>query len=248
MRLSKSTVALFALPATTVAVSLSDFTPRVANLPQGCKSVYTQTISGCSSTDFSGSGCSEACVNGLQSMVAAVKGACGNKGITGQNIIVAYLADSGPGSLCPNAAAVLGGSSSSSSQDSSATAPSTSTSARSSSRATSSEQSSATSTQAPSLTLSSTELSSTATASSLTGTVTDASSTGLLIDTSSTPSSGGASSTSAAQGNSQTNEGESGGGSPFDTSGNLSSMAVVSSISISTALLAAAMMFFAIVR
>ncbi|KAF7195647.1 hypothetical protein HII31_02965 [Pseudocercospora fuligena] len=232
MRSSWSTVALLALPATTLAVSLSDFTPRVSNLPPRCKAVYTQTVDGCSSTDFGQGGCSEACVEGLQAIAADVKSACGNKDITGQNIIVAYLAGSGPSSLCPNAAAILGGSGSSSSDsDSSTSTPSTSASSPPSSSSSTSSMPSSTKASATSTTASSTE-----TVSSLT--TAPASSTGLLVDTSSTPSSGSVSSSS------QTDDGQSGGGSPFDTPSN---GAALPSSPIA-AIMAAAMMLSILVR
>ncbi|EME86177.1 uncharacterized protein MYCFIDRAFT_82104 [Pseudocercospora fijiensis CIRAD86] len=237
-----SKVALLALPATTLAVSLSDFTPRVSNLPTRCEAVYTQTVHGCSSTDWEKDGCSEACVEGLQEIAADVKSACENEDITGQNIIVAYLAGSGPSSLCPNAAAILGGGSSSNSDtDSSTSTPSTRPGASSALSTPSSTSSTPKSTK-PSAT--STAASETETVSSVTTAPAASSSTGLLLDTSSTPTSGSVSSTSSASGSSQTDNGQSGGGSPFDTPSN--SAALPSSPL--TAIVAAALMLSMLVR
>ncbi|GAB7339574.1 hypothetical protein MBLNU457_6178t1 [Dothideomycetes sp. NU457] len=87
---------------TALAVSLNDFTPRVSNLPSACESIYTSQISGCQPSDFSGSGCSQSCINAFNRLQPAISSAC--QGVTGQNVLVAFMAGSGTKNLCPNAA------------------------------------------------------------------------------------------------------------------------------------------------
>ena len=238
MRYDQSVLALLALPAATLAVSLSDFTPRVSDsaLTTSCKNIYTSTIQGCSPSDFGSSSCSKGCVLGLQDLASSVQKACGGQGITGSNIIAAFLGGKGPSSLCTNAQQVLAGgqahstsaattaeSSSRTSKSASSTAPVTS------SEVTSSSSSSDSSTTAPATTSSSAE----STSSALPTTST---SSGILVDTSTQPET--ASATSSSEGSSQTDVNDnSGGGSPFDTQGNLASGAATMTGSIASALI-----------
>lgn len=87
---------------TALAVSLNDFTPRVSNLPSACESIYTSQINGCQPSDFGGSGCSQSCINAFNRLQPAISSAC--QGVTGQNVLVAFMAGAGTKDLCPNAA------------------------------------------------------------------------------------------------------------------------------------------------
>ncbi|KAK4504841.1 hypothetical protein PRZ48_002804 [Zasmidium cellare] len=71
MRFLRPTLALLALPSAILAVSLSDFTPRVSDddLPKSCLAVYTQTINGCEGSDFGGT-CSAGCMKALDSFAS----------------------------------------------------------------------------------------------------------------------------------------------------------------------------------
>ncbi|KAF2863174.1 hypothetical protein K470DRAFT_140969 [Piedraia hortae CBS 480.64] len=97
---------LLALPF-AAAVSLSDFPPRLSNLPPACQSIYKADIGACSASDFAGSGCSVGCIRALNDLTAPIKRDCGNHGIQGENIVVAFLDDEGPVSVCSNAKSVL---------------------------------------------------------------------------------------------------------------------------------------------
>ncbi|GAB7357870.1 hypothetical protein MBLNU230_g0041t1 [Neophaeotheca triangularis] len=110
MRLPHSILALIALASPVLSVSLSDFTPRVQDLPDQCQKVYTQQITGCSASDFTQENCSSSCVKGLDAIAYSVEGACGSLGLSGLNTLTAFLNGEGPSSLCPNANDVLDGS------------------------------------------------------------------------------------------------------------------------------------------
>lgn len=104
MRVTSRSAALLALlPALGNAVSLSDMTPRASNLPSACNKIYTSQISGCGVSDFTTQSCSDTCVEALQAMVGPIKQACGGQGLSGSNLIVAFLANVGPQQICPNA-------------------------------------------------------------------------------------------------------------------------------------------------
>ncbi|KAK4630861.1 hypothetical protein CLAFUW4_03165 [Fulvia fulva] len=223
MRYHTSTFALLALPATVLAVSLADFKPRVSDLPSKCQTVYTETIDGCSPTDFTASTCSTGCVKALQALVADVKSACGNEDISGENVIAAFLNNAGPQGLCTNANAVLGsGSTTTSPASSSKPSPS------SSATPTSSRQASSTSSEVTT----STAASSTKTATSLES-ATSTPSSSIATDPSSSPT---ATPTQAASHSSS--NGNSGGGSPFDTEGNMHSAATAIENTVAMMLLA----------
>ncbi|KAK5122064.1 hypothetical protein LTR85_004310 [Meristemomyces frigidus] len=135
MRVPGISLALLALPTLSLAVSLADFPPTVSNVPSACKSVYTSQIDGCSATDFSGSGCSTTCVMALYDLTNSIKSACGNHGIEGENIIVAYLANSGPESICGNADSIIASASSAAASTSAAQSTTTATSVASTTEA-----------------------------------------------------------------------------------------------------------------
>lgn len=95
--------ALVAAGLTTVAqgVSLSDFTPRIDNLPSQCQSVYVQTITGCQAGDFSqGTRCSSLCIDGLISISQAVTRQCRNVDVPETSIIGVFLLGQGIPALC----------------------------------------------------------------------------------------------------------------------------------------------------
>ncbi|KAF2014769.1 hypothetical protein BU24DRAFT_463526 [Aaosphaeria arxii CBS 175.79] len=89
---------------TNSPVSLSNFIPRIENLPSQCQSVYTRTIQGCTQTDFtSSSGCSSSCLNGLVTITREVNRSCANVDVPETSIIGVFLLGLGIPSLCPNA-------------------------------------------------------------------------------------------------------------------------------------------------
>lgn len=245
MRLTTSQLALLALPALIDAVKLSDMTPRAQNLPSECSKIYTSEISGCAVSDFTASDCSQSCIRSLQSMVDPIQEACGGNGLSGQNLVVAFLAGVGPQQICKNAPDPSSSATSQqSTQRSSATstnAPSTTT-ARSSRLETDSlltDTSRATSTRTSEKTP---EFSGTQTVSSLQQDPTFEPTTSAgPTTTESSPSS-----TESSSDNSQDNEDQSGGGSPFDSEGNmysggadsLSSTSVLVSIAIAFIIMA----------
>ncbi|KAF2168230.1 hypothetical protein M409DRAFT_53527 [Zasmidium cellare ATCC 36951] len=254
MRFSRPTLALLALPTTILAVSLSDFTPRVSDLPSSCQTVYTQSINGCQASDFSSGTCSTACVKALNSFTSKVKTACGNKDIEGGNIISTFLSGGGPVSLCPNANRVLGGDSDSTTAAATTSAPAASKTAINSKASSSSatSTSSSESTSSTSTSSSSPALGGTATATSLASSTLAlgaASSSGILVDTSTVPTAT-STPTSSSTGNAQANMNDnSGGGSPFDSEGNMSSLAPsTTSYSLVAMLLTTGMVLFATLR
>ena len=103
MRISRRELALLALPTLSNAVSLADMTPRATGLPPTCEAVYTSQIYGCSATDFQTNQCSSDCINALYGVAQAISHACAGQGVTGQNLVVAFLAGVGPQQLCHNA-------------------------------------------------------------------------------------------------------------------------------------------------
>lgn len=103
MRISRRELALLALPMLSNAVSLADMTPRATGLPQACNAVYTSQIYGCTPTDFQTNQCTSSCINALYGVAEAISHACSGQGITGQNLVVAFLAGVGPQQLCHNA-------------------------------------------------------------------------------------------------------------------------------------------------
>ncbi|KAK3680101.1 hypothetical protein LTR78_000478 [Recurvomyces mirabilis] len=247
----RSILALLALPAATLAVSLVDFPPRVTGLSSSCQSVYTQVIDGCSNSDFaSAKSCSPGCIDALQAMTGPVQQACSSDTNVGGTVINAFLHNAGTGAICGNAASVLATMSSaapsSTVAESSSAAPTSSvvssaalmsTTAASSSAVEStisssdSTDSTADSSTSSEITTSSSSiiLSGTSTASPLatttatsTATASHTTSSALIVDTSSSPSS--SSHKPSATGNSQNGDNSnSGGGSPFDSISNQAS-------------------------
>ncbi|OCK90565.1 uncharacterized protein K441DRAFT_236201 [Cenococcum geophilum 1.58] len=90
---------LWATAAT--AISLSNFTPRINDLPSACNTVYTQTIPGCQVSDFSTNAqCSKACINGLVQISAEVNSQCANADVSETSIIGVFLLGQGIPALC----------------------------------------------------------------------------------------------------------------------------------------------------
>ncbi|KAF2236180.1 hypothetical protein EV356DRAFT_531116 [Viridothelium virens] len=84
-------------------VSLSDFNPKLSNLPSNCNSVYTQSISGCTTSDFSGGNpCSDLCANALMDLTSKIDSACASAQLPGGDIISAFKNGGGVKALCPN--------------------------------------------------------------------------------------------------------------------------------------------------
>ncbi|OCK85659.1 hypothetical protein K432DRAFT_400047 [Lepidopterella palustris CBS 459.81] len=93
---------LLSLWATSAsAISLSNFTPRVENLPSACEAVYDQTIAGCQASDFATNAqCSKACINGLVAISQAVQSQCKDADVAETSIIGVFLQGQGIPSLC----------------------------------------------------------------------------------------------------------------------------------------------------
>ncbi|OCK98252.1 uncharacterized protein K441DRAFT_544718, partial [Cenococcum geophilum 1.58] len=92
---------LWATAAT--AISLSNFTPRINDLPSACNTVYTQAIPGCQVSDFTANAqCSKACINGLVQISAEVNSQCANADVPETSIIGVFLLGQGIPALCNN--------------------------------------------------------------------------------------------------------------------------------------------------
>ena len=189
--------------ATGGEISLSNFTPRIDNLPTKCKTVYDTKIDACVSSDFAlGATCSSACVAGLTKIGAAVKTGCASVDVGETSIIGVFQNDLGIAALCPNNQQTTSSSSSSTAQTT------LQTSTRTSTPVTTTAAPPTSTTQPSRASSSGLNLDTTATGATSTATEnpTGAAPT-LVTDPSSAPSSGG---------NSQLSNSDSGGGSPFD--------------------------------
>lgn len=186
--------------ATGGEISLSNFTPRIDNLPAQCKTVYNTKIDACVSSDFSvGATCSSGCLAGLGKIGAAVKTACTGVDVGETSIIGVFQNNLGIAALCPN-----------NKQASSSSSPS-STARTTLQTSTSTSAAPATTTAAP---------------PTSTAQVSSALSSGLNLDTTATlaiPTSAAptldtepSSAPTRTPGNSQLSNSDSGGGSPFD--------------------------------
>ena len=244
MRVTASSAFFALLPSLIHAVSLSDMTPRAEDLPPDCDDIYTSQISGCGISDFTTQTCTDGCIEALNAMVGPIKEACGGKGVTGQNLVVAFLANVGPQQICPNAdAGGYGEESSSAPAPESTTSPSPSPSPSSTPTPSPTSTTEASVTEASSSVQSTSLLVDTSSAVSSTsrtrtpafsGTTTatslseEQSSTatsredGSSRTTTTTSGAAGATSTGSSDQTSQeaANDG-SGGGSPFDSEGNM---------------------------
>ena len=191
--------------ATGGDISLSNFTPRIDNLPTKCKTVYNTKIDGCVSSDFVlGATCSSACVEGLATIGAAVKTGCAGVDVGETSIIGVFQNDLGIAALCPNNEQAT------TSSTSSSTARTTlQTSTRTSTPVTTTAAPPTSTVRPSSASSSGLNIDTTATGatSTVAGGPTGAAPT-LVTDPSSAPSSVG--------GNSQLSNSDSGGGSPFD--------------------------------
>lgn len=86
----------------TQSISLSNFTPRIENLPASCQSAYTSPIEGCQASDFTTADrCSAQCVQGLIKISNLVAQQCGNVDVPETSIIGVFLLGKGVPSLCP---------------------------------------------------------------------------------------------------------------------------------------------------
>ncbi|KAH6625240.1 hypothetical protein C7974DRAFT_196713 [Boeremia exigua] len=183
--------------ATGGEISLSNFTPRIDNLPTQCKTVYNTKIDACVSSDFTlGATCSSGCLAGLAKIATAVKTGCVGVDVGETSIIGVFQNNLGVAALCPN-------NKQSSSSTSSSSPATTSATLQTSTR-----------TSAPATT--------TAAPSTSTVRPSSASSSGLNLDTTATLATSttiAAPTSSATIGtgvNSQLSNSDSGGGSPFD--------------------------------
>lgn len=96
------------------AISLSNFTPRIENLPSQCQSAYTTQIEGCVAGDFAvNARCSANCVSGLVKISQLVGRQCANVDVPETSIIGVFLLGQGIPALCPGVAVTTIGSSSS---------------------------------------------------------------------------------------------------------------------------------------
>lgn len=249
MRITLRDLALLALPTLSNAVSLSDMTPRATGLPPQCEAVYTTQIYGCTPGDFQSQQCSDSCINALYGISQAIGRACGGQGVSGQNLVVAFLAGVGPQQLCHNAR----GSDGPPGPPSSYTRPhgppthwsptigSSTTTARKPTNTKSllvDTSSTMTATMIPS---SSSTAESSSDAQSTTTRKTSPSPSPSPQPTQHNPAPVAGTSTSSAPDNSQTSLNDhSGGGSPFDSEGNMNSAAAGCSISRASTLLSAA--------
>ncbi|KAH9866986.1 hypothetical protein IAQ61_007576 [Plenodomus lingam] len=91
---------------TSATISLSNFTPRIDNLPAQCATVYTTNIEGCVAGDFSSTDgstpiCSEACLQGLAKIQNAVSQSCAGVDVGETSIIGVFQNGLGLRALCP---------------------------------------------------------------------------------------------------------------------------------------------------
>jgi len=82
-------VAILSLTMLTTAVSLSDFSPLIDDLPAACNDAYYTTIPGCTVSDFKSSQhtCSKGCLAGLVQINALVSTACATADVEETSII-----------------------------------------------------------------------------------------------------------------------------------------------------------------
>lgn len=189
--------------ATGSEISLSNFTPRIDNLPTRCKVVYNTKVEACVSSDFKvGATCSTGCLAGLAKIGAAVKTECDGVDTGETSIIGVFQNDFGINALCPNNQQVT------TSLSSSSTVRTTlQTSTKTSAPVTTTAVTSTGTAQASST--SSSGLDTDPNASTATFATPTAEPTGAVPTTVTDPS-------SAPNGNSQLSNTDSGGGSPFD--------------------------------
>ena len=246
MRVTLKEAALLALPTLSNAVSISDMTPRATGLSPMCEAVYTTQIYGCTPQDFQTQQCSSSCINALYGISQAISHAC--VGVTGQNLVTAFLAGVGPQQLCHNA----GGSTESPGPPTNLPQPtqthwsptigSSTTTARKPTDTGSllvDTSSTMTATIIPHKTQTTSSSSETAQTTSKT--------TPIAEQTTAKQSPTTGTTTSSAAGDSQTGLNDhSGGGSPFDTAGNMNAAPVVSLSLGCTILSAAAAMLMAL--
>ncbi|KAJ4322959.1 hypothetical protein N0V94_002114 [Neodidymelliopsis sp. IMI 364377] len=185
--------------ATGGEISLSNFTPRIDDLPTQCNTVYNTKIDACVSSDFkTGATCSSSCLQGLAKIGAAVKSSCAGVDVGETSIIGVFQNNIGVDALCPNNQAAT----SSSSPSTARTTLQTST--RASTTVTTGSTTATSTAQASSTSSSGLNIDPNASTATL-ATSTAAAVPTLVTDPSSAPN-----------GNSQLSNSDSGGGSPFD--------------------------------
>ncbi|PVI05170.1 hypothetical protein DM02DRAFT_108897 [Periconia macrospinosa] len=105
---ARITMALMAVGVTlaTQSISLSNFTPRIENLPNTCQNAYTSAIQGCTKDDFaSNARCSASCIQGLTRITTVVTQNCKGVNVPETSIIGVFLLNKGVEALCPSARA-----------------------------------------------------------------------------------------------------------------------------------------------
>jgi len=256
MRKVLRTTAVLALPTLISAgsVHLSDMTPRAAGLPPACNDIYTAVIPGCSSADWMSFQCNPTCISSLNAMVAPIQKACGGQGIQGQNLVVAFLAGVGPEQLCHNAGSATTGTTTTAAPTTKQTTTPSIISSTTTARRPTGTDSLAVDTSSTTTETSSTKSTQSTQKPRPTHTtpldVSSSSAAPLTTTTKTASPTSSPSKTTTSQGSSETNlEDGSGGGSPFDTSGNLMNGAAGLSIpALSVVLPAFAAAVFAVLR
>ncbi|KAF2643940.1 hypothetical protein P280DRAFT_477377 [Massarina eburnea CBS 473.64] len=163
---SRILMALTAVGITTAtqSISLSNFTPRIENLPTTCQNAYITGIEGCTKDDFgTGALCSAKCVQGLVKISDLVAVACQTVNVPDTSIIGVFLLSRGVQALCPGITVVTKSSTTKSTQSVQSTQTTTSQSL--SSTTTSQARTTASASSAPSTQSSGASTSSSATTS-----------------------------------------------------------------------------------
>jgi len=216
-----SLAAVAGVASATQAISLSNFTPRIENLPSLCSQAYTSTIEGCQASDFSSNvRCSAQCVQGLVRIADLVSRQCANVDVPETSIIGVFMLGAGVPAVCPGVVVTTIGRSSTQAAYPTEAPEQTTTEAEASSTAeSSSTRTPATLGPDPTTSASSTSSSSeSSVASSSTSTSTEAAATTtatqpqITFDTSAMAAPPAPTNTAAPQRSNQ----DSGGGSPFD--------------------------------
>lgn len=87
----------------TQSISLSNFTPRIENLPISCQNAYQSAIQGCTKDDFAPNArCSSTCIQGLNRITTVVTTNCKSVNVPETSIIGVFLRNKGVEALCPD--------------------------------------------------------------------------------------------------------------------------------------------------
>jgi hypothetical protein len=97
-------LALSFLTTTTTALTLQDnFQALTVKVSSSCKTAYSQTIPGCTESDFQNSNkCSSSCLDGLKKVEQAVNSACQNVVVDPSTLLGRVFQRQTQASLCPN--------------------------------------------------------------------------------------------------------------------------------------------------